>query len=264
MRQGLFNDTVSVCPCVCPILHRSRGELSSTAFSSKCEQCYIYSWRRRANADLLSVIPNIHSSRFGSVICDRQIAHHKFACSLKACSQQRNWTEQTWRSWPSYTTRYWSRASVSRNWLAAVWFSSSAVTTPLVSKQWRKCSYSTACLYHTIRSTLVTVQSVIPRPAVLASLLEEITSCFLPSFAVATLLRKLAYHNGITQCYLPPDRGDILAFTPAKIFTRFSDPGGMPGWLDLIVWVHNEMIYPPEVACLPLALPHWLVDLGFF
>jgi len=203
-------------------------------------------------------------TRVASVVCDRQIAHHKFACSLKACSQQRNWTEQTWRSWPSYTTRYWSRASVSRNWLAAVWFSSSAVTTPFVSKQWRKCSYSTACLYHTIRSTLVTVQSVIPRPAVLASLLEEITSSFLPSFAVATLLRKLAYHNGITQCYLPPDRGDILAFTPAKIFTRFSDPGGMPGWLDLIVWVHNEMIYSPEVACLPLALPHWLVDLGFF
>ena len=28
----------------------------------------------------------------------------------------------------------------------------------------------------------------------------------------------------ITQCYLPPGRGDIPAFTPAKAGTRFSDP----------------------------------------
>ena len=34
---------------------------------------------------------------------------------------------------------------------------------------------------------------------------------------------------GITQCYLPPDRGDIPAFTPAEAGTRFSDPGGMQG-----------------------------------
>jgi len=34
---------------------------------------------------------------------------------------------------------------------------------------------------------------------------------------------------GITQCYLPPGRGDIPAFTPAKAGTRFSDPGGMQG-----------------------------------
>ena len=27
---------------------------------------------------------------------------------------------------------------------------------------------------------------------------------------------------GITQCYLPPDRGNIPAFTPAKAGTRFS------------------------------------------
>jgi len=32
---------------------------------------------------------------------------------------------------------------------------------------------------------------------------------------------------GITQCYLPPDRGDIPALTPAEAGTRFSDPGGM-------------------------------------
>jgi len=34
---------------------------------------------------------------------------------------------------------------------------------------------------------------------------------------------------GITQCYLPPGRGDIPAFTPAEAATRFSDPGGMQG-----------------------------------
>ena len=31
----------------------------------------------------------------------------------------------------------------------------------------------------------------------------------------------------ITQCYLPPGRGDFPAFTPAEAGTRFSDPGGM-------------------------------------
>ena len=34
---------------------------------------------------------------------------------------------------------------------------------------------------------------------------------------------------GITQCYLPPGRGDMPAFTPAEAGTRFSDPGGMQG-----------------------------------
>ena len=28
---------------------------------------------------------------------------------------------------------------------------------------------------------------------------------------------------GITQCYLPPDRGTIPALTPTKAGTRFSD-----------------------------------------
>jgi len=38
---------------------------------------------------------------------------------------------------------------------------------------------------------------------------------------------------GITQCYLPPSSGDFLAFTPAEAGTRFSNPGGMQGWVDL-------------------------------
>ena len=47
---------------------------------------------------------------------------------------------------------------------------------------------------------------------------------------------------GITQCYLPPGWGDIPAFTPAKAGTRFSDPGGMQGWVDPGGWL--EMVYP--------------------
>jgi len=50
----------------------------------------------------------------------------------------------------------------------------------------------------------------------------------------------------ITQCYLPPDRGDLPAFTPVEAGTRLSDPGGMQGWVDLVGWLHAEMVYPPE------------------
>ena len=38
----------------------------------------------------------------------------------------------------------------------------------------------------------------------------------------------------ITQCFLPPGRGDIPALTPAEAGTRLSDPGGMQGWVDLV------------------------------
>jgi len=34
---------------------------------------------------------------------------------------------------------------------------------------------------------------------------------------------------GITQCYLPPDRADIPALTPAEAGTRLSDLKGMQG-----------------------------------
>jgi len=36
----------------------------------------------------------------------------------------------------------------------------------------------------------------------------------------------------ITQCYLPPDRGDIPTFTPAKAGTLFGDLGGLQGWVE--------------------------------
>ena len=38
---------------------------------------------------------------------------------------------------------------------------------------------------------------------------------------------------GITRCYLPPDRGENSAFTPAEADTWLSDPGGMQGWVAL-------------------------------
>jgi len=50
----------------------------------------------------------------------------------------------------------------------------------------------------------------------------------------------------ITLCYLPPGRGDIPALTPAEAGTRFSDHRGMQGCVDLVGWLHTEMIYPPE------------------
>ena len=37
----------------------------------------------------------------------------------------------------------------------------------------------------------------------------------------------------ITQCDLPPDRGENPAFTPAEAGTRFSEPGGMQSRVDL-------------------------------
>jgi len=47
----------------------------------------------------------------------------------------------------------------------------------------------------------------------------------------------------ITECYLPPGRGDIPAFTPAEAGTRLCNPGGMQGLVGLL---HTEMVYPPE------------------
>jgi len=37
----------------------------------------------------------------------------------------------------------------------------------------------------------------------------------------------------ITQCYLPPGRGDFPAYTPTEAGTRYSDHEGMQGWVDL-------------------------------
>jgi len=41
----------------------------------------------------------------------------------------------------------------------------------------------------------------------------------------------------ITQCYLPPGRGDVSSFTPAEAGTGLSD---------LVGWLHTEMVYLSE------------------
>ena len=58
---------------------------------------------------------------------------------------------------------------------------------------------------------------------------------------------------GITQCYLPPGRGDIPALTSAKAGTRLSHPGGMQCWVDLVGLLHTEMVYtpPPKTVTRP-------------
>jgi len=40
---------------------------------------------------------------------------------------------------------------------------------------------------------------------------------------------------GITQCYLPPDTSERARLTPAtQAGSRFTYPGGMEGWVDLV------------------------------
>ena len=47
--------------------------------------------------------------------------------------------------------------------------------------------------------------------------------------------------NEITQCYLPPDRGDRPAFTPTgQVGTRFIDPVRMKSWVGLVGWLHTN------------------------
>jgi len=50
----------------------------------------------------------------------------------------------------------------------------------------------------------------------------------------------------ITQCYQPPDRGDIPALTPAEAGTRLSNPGKIQGSADLVGLLHTEMVFLPE------------------
>ena len=50
---------------------------------------------------------------------------------------------------------------------------------------------------------------------------------------------------GITQCYLPPGRGDVPALTPAEAGTRLSDPGGMQGnsLSQILVYTHCASVH---------------------
>ena len=59
--------------------------------------------------------------------------------------------------------------------------------------------------------------------------------------------------HGITQCYLPPGRGDIPALTPAEAGTRLSDPGGMQGLIAAILTLkRNGTVSVRPSVCLSL------------
>jgi len=47
---------------------------------------------------------------------------------------------------------------------------------------------------------------------------------------------------GITQCYLPPDRGDSHAFTPACCQYSFINPRRMKVWVDLGSWLYQDRL----------------------
>jgi len=62
---------------------------------------------------------------------------------------------------------------------------------------------------------------------------------------VATPLRELTCYMGSHSVTCHPAE-DIPTLTPAEAGTRFSYPEGMQGWVDLVGWLHTEMVYPPE------------------
>ena len=60
----------------------------------------------------------------------------------------------------------------------------------------------------------------------------------------------------ITQWYLPPGSGDFPAFTPAEAGTRFSDPGEMQGWVDLVGgYIPRKFTCEMSVSYTHLTLP---------
>ena len=67
----------------------------------------------------------------------------------------------------------------------------------------------------------------------------------------------------VTQCYPPPDGGDIPAFTPAEAGTQLSDPGGMQGWVDLNLVDQHYVSYTVNVV-LVSAVGILLRKPGFF
>ena len=75
--------------------------------------------------------------------------------------------------------------------------------------------------------------------------------------------------NHIPRCYLPPSSSDFTVFTPSEGGTRFSDPRGMQGWVDLgdcIQWQNSVIVVltvriwtdlkEPELDC-------WYIDSMF-
>jgi len=55
----------------------------------------------------------------------------------------------------------------------------------------------------------------------------SVTICIAVRSLTCNTAKETHVPYGITQCYLPPDRGDIPAFIPAEAGTRLRDPGEM-------------------------------------
>jgi len=53
--------------------------------------------------------------------------------------------------------------------------------------------------------------------------------------------------HGIPLCYLPPGRGDILAFTLAKLVLDLAAPERCKAELT-VGWFNAEIVYPPVVV----------------
>jgi len=62
---------------------------------------------------------------------------------------------------------------------------------------------------------------------------------------------------GITQCYLPLDTSEHTPpLTPAmQAGTRFTYPGGMEGWVDLVDLIANQRPFDHESNAQPLQPP---------
>jgi len=63
----------------------------------------------------------------------------------------------------------------------------------------------------------------------------------------------------ITQCYLPPGRGDFPAFTLAEAGTRFDDPGGCKAELTWVVVISHDSL-PAKYAHLSHLSHHYTTE----
>ena len=58
---------------------------------------------------------------------------------------------------------------------------------------------------------------------------------------ITTALRDITPH-GITQCYLPPGRGDLPTFTQTEASTQFSEPKGCKAELTWVVVISQDSL----------------------
>ena len=69
------------------------------------------------------------------------------------------------------------------------------------------------------------------------------------SLQQASPLRELTCHTGSHSVTCHPaevTEAEVGFLYPSRSFTRFSDPGGTQGWVELVGLLHTVMVYPPE------------------